>query len=406
MRQKGFTLIELLEVIVILAIIALIATPIILGIIKDSKKETNKRSVDNYAKAVQNALTRYQLTGKKLEINKLETINGREFNNTDFKVEYEGNVVCHTIEIYEDGNIYLGNCVVNGDNVDYTYGIKRYNDGEIVYFDVKEGKGCTKSKYESSLDKTIGDYLNSKTGYNGYTNKDEENVEIEKIDIQNSCLKFYAFLDDDGEKINLLLDHNTTAKIAWNSSDSNKTGPLELKQQLYEDTKGWKRTITPSNYKYNHSSTEREYIIEYSEKLNEGETTSYNARLITAQEVAQITGADKENTLDFKEESSIGWYYFHDYSQDEKTGRGDVCKIDGCKYKWLYDRTYTNCTGYGCSNNALGVTYGYWTSSAHTTYSNYAWIVYRYGYLHFNRVDDINNYGVRPVIEVLNSDLN
>ena len=38
MKKKGFTLIELLAVIVILAIIAVIATPIITGIIEDSKK--------------------------------------------------------------------------------------------------------------------------------------------------------------------------------------------------------------------------------------------------------------------------------------------------------------------------------------------------------------------------------
>ena len=38
MRKRGFTLIELLAVIVILAIIAVIATPIITGIIEDSKK--------------------------------------------------------------------------------------------------------------------------------------------------------------------------------------------------------------------------------------------------------------------------------------------------------------------------------------------------------------------------------
>ena len=48
MRNKGFTLIELLAVIVILAIIALIATPIILGIIKDTKKEADKRSAENW----------------------------------------------------------------------------------------------------------------------------------------------------------------------------------------------------------------------------------------------------------------------------------------------------------------------------------------------------------------------
>ena len=41
-RKKGFTLIELLAVIVILAIIALIATPIIVGVINDAKKNAFK----------------------------------------------------------------------------------------------------------------------------------------------------------------------------------------------------------------------------------------------------------------------------------------------------------------------------------------------------------------------------
>ena len=42
MKSKGFTLIELLAVIVILAIIALIATPIVLGIIDESRENTDK----------------------------------------------------------------------------------------------------------------------------------------------------------------------------------------------------------------------------------------------------------------------------------------------------------------------------------------------------------------------------
>lgn len=46
MNKKGFTLIELLAVIVILAIIALIATPIILGIINDSRNSAKDRSAE------------------------------------------------------------------------------------------------------------------------------------------------------------------------------------------------------------------------------------------------------------------------------------------------------------------------------------------------------------------------
>ena len=126
MRNKGFTLIELLAVIVILAIIALIATPIILNIIKDTKEESNKRSIEMYAKALENAITKYQLDGKKLGVNKLITTDGRNFSNIkDFKVEYEGNIVCDVIEIYEDGNIFLGECKVNNSKKEYTLGIPK-----------------------------------------------------------------------------------------------------------------------------------------------------------------------------------------------------------------------------------------------------------------------------------------
>lgn len=55
MKNKGFTLMELLAVIVILAIIALIATPIILGIIDDTKEDANERSVELYASSIKNS---------------------------------------------------------------------------------------------------------------------------------------------------------------------------------------------------------------------------------------------------------------------------------------------------------------------------------------------------------------
>jgi prepilin-type N-terminal cleavage/methylation domain-containing protein len=109
--KKGFTLIELLAVIVILAIIALIATPIILGIINDARKESNERSAELYASAVRNAIAAYQLTG---------TSAPTKFSDLD--IQYDGNVVCATEELYEDGSFYIADCTVNGDEVEYTYG--------------------------------------------------------------------------------------------------------------------------------------------------------------------------------------------------------------------------------------------------------------------------------------------
>ena len=53
MKKKGFTLIELLAVIVILAVIALIATPLIMNVINDARKNSFKDSAYGITKAVE-----------------------------------------------------------------------------------------------------------------------------------------------------------------------------------------------------------------------------------------------------------------------------------------------------------------------------------------------------------------
>ena len=64
MKNRGFTLIELLAVIVILAIIALIATPVILGIINDTRDSAKQRSAELVGKEIQFAYTSYVLGTK------------------------------------------------------------------------------------------------------------------------------------------------------------------------------------------------------------------------------------------------------------------------------------------------------------------------------------------------------
>ena len=120
MRKNGFTLIELLAVIVILAIIALIATPIILGIINESKKESQERSVELYASTLKNGIGAHQLrTGEKVQAGVYTT------ETLPFDVDYEGDVNCDTIVLYESGGLYVANCKVTDKVVDYTYGTKQ-----------------------------------------------------------------------------------------------------------------------------------------------------------------------------------------------------------------------------------------------------------------------------------------
>ena len=116
MKKDGFTLIELLAVIVILAIIALIAIPIILNIIDDARKQSDKRSIELYAKAIENTVAKKQLDGTEIAPGTLS----EEFLK---EIEYEGSKVeCEKNKLYSNGSIYLSGCKVNDKTVEYEYG--------------------------------------------------------------------------------------------------------------------------------------------------------------------------------------------------------------------------------------------------------------------------------------------
>jgi len=408
-RKNGFTLIELLAVIVILAIIAVIATPIIVGIIEDSRKAAFERSVEGIIHATdidfgtQEVLSSDPYTISNGVLNKTLKTPIKNIDGFNGKIVYDekGN---SEYAIYNDKW-----CMKKIDGVITT---EEYNsetckievrvrqeitqkNGQPIYFDVVNGVGCKKETYDLSFDDTINDYRNSLTGYNG----------IDGTGNQNSCLKFYAYLYEEGDtEVKLLLDHNTTAMVAWNSSGSNATGPktpeestTQLLGKLKADTASWNGTKTPENYQLS-QTTGGNYTIDYS---------SYKARLITAQEIAQITGADKTETLKFNESTTSNYFYFDSLT----TSVASDCKFgntSGCSYRWLYDRTATNCTDYGCENNSDVFTYGYWTSTSAFGNAERAWYVcYEGDLLNFYVYNSSHGvrYGVRPVIEVPVSNL-
>ena len=243
-RKNAFTLIELLAVIVVLAIIALIATPIVMNTIKKSKKGAAERSADNYIKQVETAVAEERL-------NKNEVLEGEYQITSDgnlcrdksascsdeekIKIEISGNKpTSGTVTISNDGvsqdevRLIVGDykVIYNQEKNKYEATDKeKYKNGEVVYFNVDNGTKCTSSEAVST------------TG------------------TKSGCMKFYAFNDDGGDTLNLMLDHNTTSLVAWNKTyknDSgsiiNANGPKEVLDQLKNDTDGWKGTITPTNY--------------------------------------------------------------------------------------------------------------------------------------------------------------
>ena len=392
-NKKGFTLIELLAVIVVLAIIALIATPIVMNTIKNAKKGAAERTADNYIKQVETAVAESRIDGTKVA-------------NGTYNIQPDGNLCpasgCgendkNKITIDMSGNkptsgkIKITNGSVDQSSSSMTVGsyevaynpttkkyeatekgnttpetpqpTKTYTNGEVVYFNVTTGEKC--SDYTETQ---------SNTG------------------TKSGCMKFYAFNDDGKDTVNLILDHNTTAKVAWNSSGSNASGPKEVLTQLNDDTKTWVGTETPSNYTMDQSTqaSKAKYTIDYS---------GYKARLITANEIAQITG----NTT-WDEKISTSLFYF-----DTNTSTASAtCKngnTTGCGYGWLYDRTSKSCTTYGCLNNSDQETFGYWTASSHAAISDNALFVYYYASVNSYIVRISFSNGVRPVITILKSKL-
>ena len=383
-KRNAFTLIELLAVIVVLAIIALIATPIVMNTIKNSKKGAAERGAENYIKQVETAIATSKLDNKEVAdgtytIDQDGNITVPSLPNGKLTIEMNGTKPTSGKIKITNGSVDQSSSNMTIGDYDVTYNpakktyeatekgsttTKTYSNGEVVYFNVTTGEKC--SDYKETQSNT-----GTKTG----------------------CMKFYAFNDDGGSNVNLLLDHNTTAEVFWNLKVSTASGPKEVLNQLKKDTALWQGTITPENYSIDQSEQGSgvKYAVDYSD---------YKARLITAQEVAQITG---NTTFDEKTSSSI--FYF----DTNTTTESKTCKYgntSGCNYGWLYDRTDTDCTNYGCLNNSDLSTYGYWTISPNASTSGYAWSVYyNGGTLTNGYVGGAHRHGVRPVITVAKSNL-
>jgi len=279
-----------------------------------------------------------------------------------------------------------------------------YEDGNVVYYDVTTGKSCTNYHVDNSI-----------TGYNGTT-------ETKTTNNQNGCLKFYSFLSETTDYVNLFLDHDTTTYTCWNNSGgewntTNVNGPSTAEgnvlNDLYLDTQSWIGTNTPKNYSLNQTSATEgyaNYTINYS---------GYKARLITAQEIADIVGASKSDTgFKFNESTAHrvnDYFYFDGFGTTALEWQIRTVGINTCgenedspcakevsEYGWLYDRSGTDCVTYGCYNNSDTNT-AYWTATASTGDSAGAWRLYGGGKLHYNYVWAGGS--VRPVIEVNKSNL-
>ncbi len=367
MKKKGFTLIELLAVILILGIIALIAIPTVSKIIDQSKQGAFETTSNNVVNAIEDACQLQTLRGETIVATYTFTdgvvlpslnVKGKLPTNGTATVDSNCNVSLNVTDgkftatkTSSDDSI----TVVDSGKSSTTYTV--YANGTAVYFNPVTGSTCTSGEAVSTTGTKIG------------------------------CMKWYTF-NDSGNKspsINLILDHNTTAVIAWNSSGSNVNGPTSVMTQLASDTGSWAGVPTRSD-SYSVSNGTATYTINYS---------TYKARLIKASEIAAITGNSSfiEATTPY-----ASWFYLDSNNQTQT-----ATTTGASNYDWLLD--YTNgCTSYGC-NVADTSNFGYWTSTAVSANTIYAWGVYRSGSLFNINVNSSDFSGVRPVITILKSNL-
>ncbi len=407
MKKKGFTLVELLAVIVILSLILVIAVPSVNKYIKQSKEKayntqisTIIEAVQAYASANSGLLPRKEEFVVKITLGQLKSsgLIKKEVKNPNDDKYFDDAL---TIEIKKKGETYTYDIVestittrdgekspiinFNGSpmvtyNLNATYtelgASATDSDGNAIsniVIDksnlVMSAEGIYQVKYTATDTKGISStvYRNVYVSNNKYANgtaiyfnpnsnsvcsKEEATSNTSK---SNGCMKWYAFNDEGNNTVNLLLDHNTTAKVAWASSGKNANGPVEVKTQLENDIASWNGAVKST------------------------------ARLIEASEIAKITGYPNWNN---------NRYYFHTNSNTEYKGAAGTNR-----YAWLFDNT-RECTTYGC-NVADSSAGAYWTNTAYSGNFNTAFTVYYIGILsHDNNVANASGPGVRPVIEV------
>ena len=336
MKKKGFTLIELLAVIVILAVIALISMPLVLNTIDKAKKGAAEESANSYVSAIETAIVS-DMMNSNYNYNSEQTFtlsdNGKKIVNgeKELEINIKGTYPTSGSVVIKDAIVKSAELKVNGYDIAYSAKAPvytKYSNGTAIYYNPETNTKCSSSEAVS------------KTG------------------VKSGCMKWYTFNDDEySSTVNMILDHNTTALVAYNSDNTNSE-MKEVKNTLESDTESWNKSINP--------------------------------RLITADEVARITG----NT-EFDSSISGGdkWFYLDNNGQTQAVNsKGES------KYAWLFDYT-VDCIDYGC-NEADNRTYGYWTSTSVNGSTSDVWLVFRNSSFGSNNASGATFEGVRPVVTI------
>ena len=359
--KKGFTLIELLAVIVILAIIALIATPIILGIINDARKESNARSAELYLSGVELAIARKNLTE---EFNpetctiteSVVTCDGKELS-----VEVDGKVPTSGTIVFKDNKVISGT-VLTFDGFTATI-----EDGKVVVGNGDVTEPTIEPICTAVSSSQYGNVpANDSSGNRVFVPGDEYTCEVK----EGTSYTFYVLSTKDNN-INLIMDRNITTSAWVTKSDYIAAG-------------GEIDGYTNDNYSWDDNGN---LIIMFFDK---GPITAVNALNAATASWDKVPNLNEE-------------YNYHGIYSIKFTGKTRLpydSEYDGLEDEWWNYPDWI-------STNLFDSLEGYWLTSIDIGFGSY--VVVNEGSIYGENINNFNQnenwydaleqpFGIRPVI--------
>ena len=395
MKKNAFTLIELLAVIVILAIIALIAVPIVLNIINDSKKSSDKQSVELYIDTVEKAISRKQLSSPNFNPDKciiqsngnLKCYKNNELIPGEIEVDMKGILPSSGIVEIKNNKLKFKNILLNG---------KKYYVASLIEDIGKKGLSIgDKYTYEVMFD--------MEKPYTFYVLSIEENV-VNLIMDRNIC----GYTDSSNIKNGIPTDNDNICTREWYGGPNDNThGPIRVMKSLYNATKEWNNV--PDMDLSGKKAYEDEGRI-YAEKNNyqnvygygKIETTELGIK-ITDKNGIEITENDNQSPIILYEEGKPLKARLPKQSEIIEAGcKTSSFDLGSCPV-WLVDNLkesdYYPELDYPQKGNITGI-YTYWILSSHPSNSDHAYRVRFNGILDSALTSFSSNGGIRPVITV------
>ena len=395
MNRKAFTLIELLAVIVILAIIALIAVPIVLNIIDDSKKSSQKESIKLYLDTVEKAIAKRQM--EKPMFNPTECI----INEKNIKCGEEEIEIDIQGEIPSEGIITFGKgMIINGINLKLNELYFQVSNGEVSEGSIEQKYALLVSDVDKNGEVSIGDkYIYQVNATTVFT--------------------FYV-LSIEGENVNLIMDRNicsdgtaATASnlcmVAWYddvdnpvnySNDTNEFGPVTAMEGIYNATKNW-NNVPDMDLDY----SDEGHIADNSYGYWKVETTTSGIK-ITKKDDVEVTGPNNQTPVIVYEEGKSLKARLPKLEEVYNTGTdANHChNNNGTCPAWLTNGLESY-TGYYQENDHILGLKGYWLLSSSPGSADVRIVYYLGNGNTKSSTSNVITLGLRPVIAVPISNL-